>query len=451
MTVEFPLALATTNHGEHVAYQDAVCSISYAQLYADVTKRANEIASLETRSQRFAFCPRNDYATLVDLWAIWMAGATACPLSHRFPDERRQQIANRLDAEWLPAQQTTTECHDLSKTCDPHRPATIILSSGSSATPKAIVHSLNAHIASAKGSASRIPLGPGDRWLWSLPAFHVGGLSIPIRCATSGATLYGMLDSNVSIGQLISESATTHVSLVPTQLQRLLDNQTDLSSLKAALIGGMAVPSTLIRQALERDVPIHTTYGMTEMASQVSTTCRIDSVTESSGSVLPHGEVCIGADDEILVRGESLCLGILRDGDIDSIVDEQGWFHTRDRGRLNDVGELVLLGRVDNMFISGGENIHPEAIERAILNLPNIKQAIVVPALDQEFGSRPVAFVEATIMEAEKWSAELRTVLAGFEIPTKYLPWPDEAMLAIKPDRQRLREIANTKMSEESR
>jgi len=446
VTIEFPLALAAQKYGECVAYQDAKCSVTYSRLFDEVALRASQLAT-ESQSQRFAFCPRNDFATLVDFWAIWMTGATACPLSHRFPDERKQQVANTLDARWLPTQDITAEDNGEDNAelhlFDPDRPATVVLSSGSSGTPKAIVHSLRGHIASAQGSSDRISLVTGDRWLWSLPANHVGGLSIPIRCAFSGATLYGVPDSKLAIGQVITESGTTHVSLVPTQLQRLLDNDTDLSSLKAALIGGMAVPSTLIRFALDRGVPIHTTYGMTEMASQVATTRQLESVTESNGTALPHCEVQIADDGEILVRGESLCLGILRDGKVDPIVDEQGWFHTRDRGHLTEDHELVLRGRMDNMFISGGENIYPEAIERAILSLPNIKQAIVVAVCDQEFGARPVAFVEAASMKPEDWNTRLREVLAGFEVPTTYLPWPNEAMLAIKPDRRMLEEIAN--------
>ncbi len=439
---EFPLSLATSLYSENIAYQDANGFVTYAKLYEDVIARANQLNSTETSNQRFAFCPRNDYTTLVDLWAIWLVGAAACPLSHRYPDERRQHITTKLAADWLPSPQPTPGNKTFAPSLDPDRPATIILSSGSTGDPKAIVHSLRAHIASAKGSASRIPLGPGDRWLWSLPAFHVGGLSIPIRCANSGATVCGVLDSESSVGQLIAESSPTHISLVPTQLQRLLDHKSDLSSIEAALVGGMAVPSSLIQLALDRGISIHTTYGMTEMASQVTTTHRIESVTPSSGTALPHCEVRISLDDEIMVRGESLCLGVLRNGTIDSVVNEEGWFATRDRGRFDDQESLVLLGRVDNMFISGGENIHPEAIERAILNLPQIKQAVVVPVDDPEFGARPVAFVDALVMEPEKWDAELRLVLAGFEIPKRFHPWPDEAMLAIKPDRKLLREIA---------
>ena len=79
---------------------------------------------------------------------------------------------------------------------------------------------------------------------------------------------------------------------------------------------------------------------------------------------------------------------------INSVVDEDGWFHTKDLGELDENHQLVVKGRIDNMFISGGENIHPENIERAMVQAFDIRQVVVVPKPDSEFGARPIAFVQ---------------------------------------------------------
>ncbi len=440
----FPLAQAALRHPHQCAYSDAKMRVSYEQLARDVAAQTAGLIGSGLRSnERVAWCPRNDYQTLVNLWSILQAGAVACPISARVPVAKQRGIAKQIRARWLDSFQTT-RMDTAQREIDLASPATIVLSSGSTGVPKAVVHSLNAHLASARGAAMRIPLAHGDGWLWSLPANHVGGLSIPFRCAVAGATVCGVNDTDVNLDQLVRDSGATHISLVPTQLRRLLNSQADLSGIKAALVGGMEVPPPLIRLAIDRGVPIHTTYGLTEMASQVTTSQVCRSLDSTSGETLSYREVRIGAHDEILVRGETLCLGYDVAGEIVRATDEEGWFHTRDRGRLTSHGSLVVLGRLDNMFISGGENVHPETIERELLGFVDIRQAIVVPRNDTEFGARPVAFIDADVMDTERWSGMLRERLAGFEIPAEYMDWPAQAELAIKPDRSALRRIANS-------
>lgn len=439
-----------------IAYRDREQVVTYSQLYDDVGMRSDGLIAAGLKPQdRVTWLPRNDYSTLVELWAILHTGAIVCPISQRIPPSKQLEIANQLRAKWLDDfAAKDVEIQETKITQDrPHRlgihrdtalPATIILSSGSTGTPKAIVHSLSAHIASALGAAARIPLTPGDGWLWALPAFHVGGLSIPFRCALAGATVCGVGEKDRGLALQLATTHATHLSLVPTQLRRLLASRADLSTIKAILVGGMAVPPVLMEAAVAQGLPIHTTYGLTEMASQVTTSGRVPSSPLSSGTTLPHRELTIGTDGEILVRGATLCLGALADGVVHSVTDADGWFHTRDRGRLSAQGELQCLGRMDNMFISGGENIYPESIEQELLGFNGVEQVVVVPRVDAEFGNRPVAFVDADVLDTAAWNASLRERLAGFEIPIAYLPWPNDAELSIKPDREKLRAIANS-------
>ena len=130
-------------------------------------------------------------------------------------------------------------------------------------------------------------------------------------------------------------------------------------------------------EALARGLPIHTSYGLTEMASQVTTTPPGASPGElrTAGRVLPGREVSISGGGEILVRGETLFAGYVDGEKVDRPLDADGWFHTGDLGDLDEDGYLRVLGRSDNLFISGGENIQPEEIEEALCSLEGVERS----------------------------------------------------------------------------
>ena len=129
--------------------------------------------------------------------------------------------------------------------------------------------------------------------------------------------------------------------------------------MKAILIGS-AIPDVLVRKAVDARLPVHVTYGLTEMASQVATSKRLTKENPLPvGQILRSTQVRISDDHEILVKGKTLFQGYVKEERVEPTLDKQGWFHTGDLGCLNDDGTLTVLGRKDNMFISGGENIQP--------------------------------------------------------------------------------------------
>jgi len=195
---------------------------------------------------------------------------------------------------------------------------------------------------------------------------------------------------------MIHHFGITHCSMVPTQLLRLLEAGEEHASLKAILVGGSPVSAELVRRAWAAGLPIHTTYGLTETASQVTTTASSDGLSRlfTSGALLPYRKLKIAPDGEILVAGKTLFEGYL-DGDrIDRAVDDEGWFHTRDVGEIDSRGCLRVKGRIDNMFVCGGENIHPEVIEQALAGIKGVRIAVVVPQEDREFGQVPLACIQ---------------------------------------------------------
>ena len=410
------------------------------------------------------------------LLALLRAGCVAVPLSSRLPANSIPELLGRVDCRRLIARggvsalsATGIEILDpatlgLPESCpppaapditgkplppfDPHAPATIVFTSGSTGVPKAALHSFENHWASAAGANRNLHLGPGDRWLLSLPLWHVGGLAVIFRCLQAGAAV-ALAGDGESPADAVPALGVTHISLVATQLHRLLCDprgREALRSLKGVLLGGGPLPAPLIGKAAALGARLVTSYGSTETSSQATATRPGDppDALRTAGRALPFREIAVDAGGEILARGRTLFLGYLEDGRINAARDGSGWFHTGDLGRIGEAGRLVVEGRRDNMFISGGENIHPEEIERALADFPGVLEALVAPVPDPEFGARPVAFLRTaggTLPEPAVLGRFLRNGLPGFKVPVRYLSWPDLAD-GMKPDRRAFAALA---------
>jgi O-succinylbenzoic acid--CoA ligase len=456
-SVAFWLQRAADQFGDAWAYIDRHHRCSYRQLLEQTARLAAKLVDSGVRpGDRCCFVPSSNAATLRLYWAVWGVGAVACPLSPRLPRAARQLLGEQVAARFLLDQREVIRLVEESRgtrgaapwqPAQDERPATIVFSSGTTAAPKAVVHTLAAHWSSARGAQANMRLGSSDRWLWSLPACHVSGLSILFRCALAGAAVVGC-EPPADPAESLSVHAISHLSVVPTQLHRLLSGDPAASrSLRAVLLGGSVLPPRLIRQARAAGWPVRTTYGLTEMASQVTATPAEapDDKQTTAGRLLPERELLISRDGEILVRGGPLCLGYCRAEQIEPAVDGDGWLHTGDVGCLDTDGYLTVTGRRDNMFISGGENIHPEEIERWLLEIEGVRQAIVVPVPDAEFGQRPAAFVDLSRGDAATLRDALRSVLPDFKIPRAFFDWPHEALAgesSLKPGRRFFRGMA---------
>ncbi|MFC1553255.1 o-succinylbenzoate--CoA ligase [candidate division KSB1 bacterium] len=333
---------------------------------------------------------------------------------------------------------------------DIESPASVIFTSGSSGGNKAVIHSFRNHIFSAIGANSNISFDPGDKWLLTLPLYHIGGFSIIYRSLIGGGAVVISSDKNDMFLQ-IRKHGISHLSLVYTQLRRLLEEDVkkdNLKGLKAIVLGGSSVEYDTIKEAYDSGLPVHTSYGNTEMCSQV-TTSPVGSdpeVLKTSGRLLESREMSFSEENEILLRGNTLCSGYLKNDKVVDIRDTLGWYHSGDIGYLDEKNCLVVQGRKDNMFTSGGENIHPEEIEQYILAQPGILQAVVVPVEDKEFGYRPAAFIkmqEGILLNEEFLTEILLENLPRFKIPVRFLPFPEVNINdSFKPDREALKTLA---------
>ncbi|PHM28072.1 o-succinylbenzoate--CoA ligase [Xenorhabdus budapestensis] len=399
---------------------------------------------------------KNSADLLLCYLAALQCGARALPLNPQLPESLLIELLPHLnlafvadftdlplsiiqatELDWQ-AEFTVMSGESMSGKCvswDINRPASMILTSGSSGLPKAVVHSIGAHLTSAQGILSRIDFQPDDRWLLSLPLFHVSGQGILWRWLLKGAEL--VLQDMYSLDKALS--GCTHASLVPTQLWRWLSQprEHDLT-LKDVLLGGAMIPLELIQQAEQLGISCWCGYGLTEMASTVCAK-RADGLS-GVGTPLPGKEIRL-LDEEIQIRADSIAMGYWFDGKLKPLAKEEGWFPTRDRGVFKQ-GELCILGRLDNQFFSAGEGIQPENIERIINLHPQIQQSFVVPVPDTEFGHRPVVVIETNDPQLTKTLVNwLSDKLATFQRPVACYLLPEHLKNGgIKTSRQQVKE-----------
>lgn len=313
----------------------------------------------------------------------------------------------------------------------------IIHTSGTSGTPKAAVLTFGNIYRSALASADRLEHNNDERWLCVMPLYHVGGLSIILRSLIFGTTVefgptapFDVHETN----RVLSDNPITLVSLVPTMLQRLLDVKTRPWNprLRLILLGGEAPSADLLARCAAEKLPIATTYGLTETASQVATALP-DLVYRKPGTVgkpLKFTQVRIideQGDDaapniagEVLVKGEIVMRGYYNDPAATAKALRDGWLHTGDFGYLDEDGDLFILQRREDLIVSGGENIYPAEVETVLRRHPAVADAVVLGLPDANWGQAVAAAVELRVglsVSTDDIIAFARQHLASYKIP----------------------------------
>lgn len=292
----------------------------------------------------------------------------------------------------------------------PPTTALIISTSGSEGEPKAVLLSHHNLDAAAAASNARLPLEPGDVWLDCLPLFHIGGMSILWRCARAGAAvlLHRTFDAGAVAADLASRGVT-HISLVPAMVARLLDlGVLPPPGLRCVLVGGAALSRPLYERAVAKGWPLFPSYGMTETAAQIATFDPADGPWSEglAGRPLAGNEIAIGGDGRIRVRGPQVMLGYLNPAGEAGVGLEDGWFVTSDHGAIDGESRLHILGRADDMLVSGGSNVHPLAVESCLAACPGVADVAVSGLPDPVWGDLVVALVvgEAEDNRILEWS-----------------------------------------------
>lgn len=345
------------------------------------------------------------------------AGCGLLPLDPQSADARWPALAamggrhlRRLPAlpAQFPAAEAEAEATDATTTdaAPPPAVALVIATSGSEGTPKAVMLTPDNLDAAARAANERLPLAAGDLWLGCLPLHHIGGMSILHRCLRAGATLlqHEGFDA-ATVWHDLWAHPVTHISLVPAMLARLLDHAESVGksaappTLRYAMIGGAALSRPLFERARAAGWPLCPSWGMSESAAQAATLADpgADWREGEVGTLLPGFECRIddgdGGSGRVHLRGPQVMAGYLnpelRPGD--GLFD--GWLPTADLGRLDAAGRLTILGRADDVFVSGGVNVHPLEVESCLAACPGVADVAVTALPDPVWGDALVALV----------------------------------------------------------
>ncbi|MER5913957.1 class I adenylate-forming enzyme family protein [Streptomyces sp. NPDC001982] len=347
----------------------------------------------------------------------WECDTAAAPLLHPVPAEGEQE--------------------------DEDAPAVIVFTSGTSGRPKGVVlshRSLLAGLHMLLHITRRLPQqvdeSTGDAGLHTGPMFHIGGVQTIIRAITVGDTLVmpaGKFDPEEAL-RLVEEWGITRWSAVPTMVSRVLEHpdvhRRDLTSLRSITVGGAPVHAEFLDRlhsglpGVEPRVP--TGYGLTENGGQATAASGRDTTERpgTSGRPLPCVELRIlessdHEDGEILVRSPTQMIGYF--GVDDTPIDDEGWLHTGDLGRVDDAGHLWITGRAKDMIIRGGENIAPAAVEQALAGIPGVVESAVFGVAHPDLGEEVMAAVVVENgLTAERLGEELRRRLASFAVPSRW-------------------------------
>lgn len=269
--------------------------------------------------------------------------------------------------------------------------AVVIATSGSTGTPKGVMLSATALRASAAASLRRVEASKGERWLCCLPVSHVSGLQVLVRALLSGTEpiIHPSFDARA-----VLDSGADHVSLVPTQLHRLVETKADLSVFRTILLGGAAPRAGLVEEAAELGARVVTTYGMSETCGG----CVYD------GRPLYDVDLKIGADGLIRISGPMLFSGY-RFGQ--QAPFDGDWFVTSDLGELSG-GRLRVLGRADDVINTGGEKVVATAVAAVLETHPEVADVAVAGVPDPEWGEAVTAYVVPADPAAPPTLAQLR-------------------------------------------
>jgi acyl-CoA synthetase (AMP-forming)/AMP-acid ligase II len=420
-----------------------------------------------TEASNVAFVDLNSEALPLTLLGSAVAGLSFAPLNYRLTDDRLCAILSRLapavvvvgpgmgdriagveGIQLLERQEVLDPAGGVGELpfVDPDSVAVLLFTSGTTGEPKAAVLRHRHLVSYVIGSVEFLSAGEEDAQLVSVPPYHIAGVSSILSSLYAGRRIVYLpgFDPDEWV-RAVEAERITQAMVVPTMLARILDRMEatgrDLSSLRLISYGGGRMPLETIERALKLlpDVSFVNAYGLTETSSTISVLTPEDhrrSVASSEpsersrlasvGRPLPSVEVEIRDPDgnqvpagdrgEVWVRGEQVAGEYLGQ----SVLDESGWFRTRDAGWVDEDGFLYLDGRLDDVIVRGGENLSPGEIEEALSAHPAVADAAVVGVPDAEWGESVAAAVvlrEGADVTADELQAWVRQRLRSTKSP----------------------------------
>jgi acyl-CoA synthetase (AMP-forming)/AMP-acid ligase II len=481
-TLPGTLRAAAERDGDHLAFVQGDRTVTFAGLLEQVRDTARGYVSLGLEpGDRVVVWGPNSIDWVVAALAVSYAGGTLVPANSRYTGHEVAEIVDRTHAVLVVVHDGFLDRHqiaDLNAASDldsvlqiidianlawvsrlgddtsrdevdaradavtPDDVADILFTSGTTGRPKGAMSSHHQTVGVARAWGELGGVTAEDRYLVINPFFHSFGYKAGIVVGlTTGATLYPVttFDLDQTMRQ-IQDDRITVLPGAPTIYQGLLNapnrQSYDLSSLRLAVTGAAVVPVVLIER-MRADAPeglgidnVVTAFGMSEAV--VATMCRegdsAELVANSCGRAIPGMEARIDApsdtgEGELLLRGEFVMLGYLDDPEATrEAIDEDGWLHTGDVGKLDEDGYLTITDRLKDMYISGGFNVYPAEVEQALMRLEGVSDVAVVGVPDERMGEVGKAFVVVSTGSTDALTADdvlafAKERLANFKVP----------------------------------
>ncbi|MEH7254967.1 o-succinylbenzoate--CoA ligase [Neobacillus niacini] len=437
-------------------------TMTFKELYEGAYQTAGKLQGAGIKKDQYiGVLLKNHLETVVLLFALQLLGVKAIILNNRLSvkelvwqlnDSRATALV--LEAEFQGIKHEVTipvftkeqlwsaphEMPEIQEEVNLGDICTVMYTSGTTGNPKGVLQTYGNHWWSAVGSALNLGYTESDRWLCSVPLFHISGFSILMR-----GVIYGMpiiLHESFNAERTIIDIKTKQVtimSVVGTMLSRIVDTLKNAQlpgHFRCFLLGGGPAPLPLLEACLAKNLPVFQSYGMTETSSQIVTLAPEYSMTKlgSAGKpllpsqlkvVLENGEIASSREaGEIVVKGPNVTGGYLYRPEITKDKLKDGWLHTGDIGYLDEDGFLYVLDRRSDLIISGGENIYPAEIESVLLAHPNVAEAGVTGLSDETWGQVPVAFIvrkENAVVTVKQLQEHCLVNLAKYKVPKKFL------------------------------
>jgi 2-furoate---CoA ligase len=426
------LALSLLAAVERHPQAEALPGITYAQLHERVARIAGGLA-LEP-GERMAAVLDNRVETALLYWAAQWCGAVFVPLSWRSSDAELGYCIEDCGArlvfrESTPLPHGPPHAGVLDR--DEREPSLMLYTSGTTGRPKGVARSHRADRAGGLSQALQHGYCFGDRTLGVMPLYHTMGVHSLIAMHMVGGCFVSQpsWDAEEAL-RLVQDERITSLYLAPTLYYDLVHHPRlddyDVSSVETLAYAGAAMTSALVERCAQVFRPrlFVNHYGSTEI---YSVTVHRDQAAKPGCAGRPSLNARLRLDE----NGEILChtssdeafTGYWSRPDADEKAIREGWYHTGDVGRLDKDGDLWILGRVDDMINSGGENVHPLEVEDVLARHPKVTEVAVVAAPDERLGQRVVAVIvaegELTAEELDAWCLASET-LARFKRPREY-------------------------------
>lgn len=445
MNLMMLLEMAADGLGDRVAVGSLADGLTYRQLFDEAGRAAGRFRA--DAGDRVVLCDESSPAVPVALFGAAWAGMPYVPLNYRLPDDDLRSLAERSapaiaigDAAGAARIGSVhglaaVERDEFIANCageagaavsgdwsmDPEEIAVLLFTSGTTGEPKSAVLRHKHLVSYILSSVEFMGAGEDEATIVSVPPYHIAGVSAMLSSVYAGRRIVQLpkFDADEWI-DTVEREGVTHAMVVPTMLSRIVEaldarGGEPLLGVRAMSYGGGKMPLQVIQRALEL-FPITSfvnAYGLTETSSTIALLGpddhRLAQYSEdpteqrrlaSVGRPLPGLEVSIRDDDgndlpagevgEIFVRGEQVSGEYLEKG---SLLNDGGWFPTRDGGFIDDAGYLFIQGRNDDVIIRGGENLSPGEIEDVLMTHPGVKEAAAVGVPDTEWGEKVIAVV----------------------------------------------------------